>query len=228
VHLQEPAKREDTAGITADNFITAVTSAKSAGAAGWTFHTSAAFDLSNGQSLTGRLQPIETDFLNRFRSAVDGTSWGATVDPFRRVNIQSANFTFMVAENGGGGAVNADRSSAGPWETFTMHDLNGGELRDGDTVTFLTDNRTTYLQAEQGGFPNARMLAIGGGEGPWETFTILNLTRPGRTIGTGDQIALRSVNGYFAVAEGGGGPGSVVNVNRTAVGAWETWVLQVP
>ena len=67
----------------------------------------------------------------------------------------------------------------------------------------------------------------GGAEGAWETFTIVNLGRPGGAIASGDRIALRSVNGYYVVAEGGGGPGSVVNANRSAIGPWETWTLVV-
>lgn len=227
VYLQEPAKYTDNPGITADNFITAVTNAKAAGAAAWTFHTLAAKDL-NGRYMQDNLAPIEIDFLNRFRSAMDATAWGAQVPLYRAVNVQSWNGPYMVAENGGGDVVNADRPNAGPWETFTMHDLNGGELQDGDSVTFLTDNQTTYLQAEFGGSCGwSRMLAVGGGEGPWETFTIFNLDRPGRAIGSGDHVALRSVNGAYVVAEGGGGPGSVVNVDRCAVGPWETWTLVV-
>ena len=92
-------------------------------------------------------------------------------------------------------------------------------------MTFLTINGNTYLQAEQGGSPRARMLAIGGAEGAWETFTIVNLDRPGGAIVSGDRIALRSVNGYYVVAEGAGGSGSVVNANRSAIGPWETWTL---
>ncbi len=38
----------------------------------------------------------------------------------------------MVAENVGGGDVNANRPEAEPWETFTLRDLNGGEVRDGE------------------------------------------------------------------------------------------------
>jgi hypothetical protein len=225
VYLQEPAKYTDTPGITADNFITAVANAKAAGAAAWTFHTLAAKDL-NGQSMTSNLAGIEVDFLNRFRSYVDATAWGIQATPYRSVNLQSWNGPYMVAEGGGGDAVNADRPNAGPWETFTMHDLNGGELQDGDGVTFLTDNQA-YLQAAWGGYCGwSLMRAVGGGEGPWETFAIVNLSRPGRVIGSGDRVGLRSEQGAYAMATNGGGDGSTV-VFSCAVGPWETWTLIV-
>jgi pimeloyl-ACP methyl ester carboxylesterase len=140
----------------------------------------------------------------------------------KSVNLQAANGQFVVAEGGGWGAVNANRDNAGPWETFALVDLNGGTLRDGDPVAFQTTNGS-YLQAVSGG--GGAIQAIGGGIGAWETFTIVDLDHPGGTVQSWDAVALRSCNGYFVVAESGGG--DVVNVNRMAIGAWETFRLVV-
>src|SRR5689334_843206 len=41
---------------------------------------------------------------------------------------------YVTAENGGGGDVNANRAAASSWETFTLFDLDGGALQDGDQV----------------------------------------------------------------------------------------------
>jgi hypothetical protein len=138
------------------------------------------------------------------------------------VYVQAANGQFIVAEEGGGGVVNANRWSPGPWETFVLHDLDGNGLRDGDQVTFHSYG-PYYLHAVYGG--GDTMMAQGGWEGPWETFTIVNLDQAGGFIGGGTHIALRSNSGYYVVAEQGGG--SVVNANRPWVGGWETFTLWV-
>lgn len=145
--------------------------------------------------------------------------------PGLTVNMQAANGQWLVAEGGGGGIVNANRDHAGPWESFTVVDHNGGDLMDGDEVSFVTDNGL-YLQAENGGGDGSAMLGIGGCPCAWEKFTIVDLDRPGGYVSSGDRIGLRSVNGYYAVAEGGGG--DVVNVNRPWLNGWETFVIVFP
>lgn len=142
--------------------------------------------------------------------------------PAMLVALQASNGQYVVAEGGGGGAVNADRSNIGAWETFTLSDLNGGTLEDGDPVAFRTDSGN-FLQAVDGGCVICAMLAIGIGPFQNETFTIVGLDHPGGQVEAGDAIALRSQNGYYVVAEGGGG--GVVNVNRQAIGGWETFRL---
>jgi pimeloyl-ACP methyl ester carboxylesterase len=138
------------------------------------------------------------------------------------VSLRADNGQFVVAEGGGGGMVNANRNDVGPWETFTLFDLNGGTLMDGDPVAFQT-NSSHYLQAVWGG--GDTMLAVGGYVGPWETFTLVDLDRPGGAVQSWDAIALQGNYGYFVVAEQGGG--DVVNANRTWIGPWETFRLFV-
>jgi hypothetical protein len=138
------------------------------------------------------------------------------------VSLQAENGLWVVAEEGGGGVVNANRSNPGAWETFALVDHNGGALMDGDEVSFVTD-RGFFLQAENGGGDGDAMLGIGGCACAWETFTIVDLDHPGGFVSSGDRIGLRSVNGYYAVAEGGGG--DVVNVNRSWMYGWETFVI---
>jgi hypothetical protein len=130
----------------------------------------------------------------------------------RVVNLKTSNGRFMVAEQGGGAVVNANRDAAGPWEAFTLVDLNGGELADGDKVALQAMNGQ-YVCAEQGGGGgvNANRPALG----PWETFTFKRLA--------GGKVALQAMNGQFVCAEGGGG-GKLV-ANRGAVGEWESFTL---
>jgi subtilisin family serine protease len=134
------------------------------------------------------------------------------------ISFQASNGQWMVAEGNGGGAVNANRSSVGPFETFSVEDLNGGELFDGDPVAFRTGGGW-YLQAVNGG--GGAFLAVGGGPFAHETFTIVLMSGSDSRVDDGEVVALRSANGYYVVAEGGGG--GVVNCDRLSIGAWEQW-----
>lgn len=140
--------------------------------------------------------------------------------PGANISFQASNGQWMVAENNGGGTVNANRNSPGPWETFTIEDFNGGDLRDGDQVAFRTGGGW-YLQAQDGG--GGAFLAVGGGPFAHETFTVVLLSGSDTRVDDGEFVALRSINGFYVVAEGGGG--DVVNCNRTAAGPWETWQI---
>ena len=91
-----------------------------------------------------------------------------------KVSLRSSNGKFICAEGGGGGAVVANRGALGAWETFTLHDLNGGNLVDGNKVTLQAANGK-YVCAEGGG--GGAVVANRGAVGAWETFTF-------RRIGT--------------------------------------------
>src|SRR3989344_3161206 len=136
------------------------------------------------------------------------------------INLQANNGQYVVAEKNGGEWVNANRNNAGGWETFTMTDLNGGQLMSGDKVGFNTSS-DYYFRAEGGG--GSTLDATARGLGPWETFTIRN-TNSGSSIKNGDKISIGTWNGtHYLVAEGGGG--REVAANRTAAWAWETFTI---
>lgn len=141
--------------------------------------------------------------------------------------FQSSGGFFVVAENGGGSVVNANRTGVGPWETFTVIDLNGGNLESGDLVNIQTVGGF-FVVAENGGGD-----VVNGNRtnaGAWETFRIEKVGGGG-VIGSGNAISLQAFNGWsggggnFVVAEGGGG--SVVNANRGGVGPWETFTIHI-
>jgi len=134
---------------------------------------------------------------------------------------------FVVAEGGGGDVLNANRTAVGPWETFTVIDLNGGTLDNGDLI-HIQSVGGYYVVAEGGGgdVVNCNRTAAQA----WETFRIMKVGGTG-TIHSGDSISLQAYNGWsccggnYVVAEGGGGAN--VNANRGAVGAWETFTLHI-
>ncbi len=135
------------------------------------------------------------------------------------VHLRALNGQYMVAEGAGGHAVNANRDAAGPWETFTLHDTNGGSLNHGDPVRFRTWNGAHYVIA----YPNGALDARSTHPGAWEVFTLERRNGAG-AVREGDAVGLRSAHGMWVVAEGGGG--SVVNANRGAFGPWEEFRIQ--
>jgi hypothetical protein len=162
---------------------------------------------------------------------VDGgsgaTSEAALAGPTRRaITLKTAvRGTYVVAENGGGGVVNANREVASTWETFTLHDLDGGDLVSGDLV-WLAALNGQFVVAEEGGggAVNAnRVTPL-----DWETFRIVKLGgSAGAAIRDGDQIALQTkTRGLFVCALEGGG-GALVADRMVPLG-WETFVVGSP
>ncbi len=146
------------------------------------------------------------------------------------VSLRTHSGNYVSAAGCGFSFVHANASDAGRCEAFSLFDINGGELKDGDTI---------LLQAAGGGF----VVAEGGGSvsadpspvnanrvvpRAWETF-VIHRQSGSRPIQSGDSIALQSVSGGYIAAEGGGRSGcqcdSRLNANRAEVREWETFVL---
>ena len=71
-----------------------------------------------------------------------------------RVALQAINGKYVIAEENGGGAVRADRSTAGPWERFDLTVAGGGCLESGGWV-FLRTSAGFYFS----GFGSRQMCA---------------------------------------------------------------------
>jgi len=121
-----------------------------------------------------------------------------------KVTLRTSNGHYVCAEGGGGQQVNANRTSANGWETFTVVPIGGNK------VALMAANGQFLCANEGGGHEvNANRNVPQG----WETFTV---------IGVGDhQVALQTNDGHYLCAEGGGG-GDLV-ANRTSIGPWETF-----
>jgi hypothetical protein len=153
----------------------------------------------------------------------------------RRGAFTSFDNSFLSAEGGGGGALHANRPAQGPWERFSIFDINQNglfgpkPLMSGDPVCLITDNGH-FVTAEGGGGreTNANRNACG----PWETLHIFLLghTPAGLFPVAGEiphqglvRVAFTAANGNWIVAENGGG--GDVNANRPALGDWERWTF---
>lgn len=119
------------------------------------------------------------------------------------LTLRSAHGRYLCAEEGGGGAVVADREQAGPWETF---EVVGGVAP--NTIALRCHDGVHYLCAEDGG--GGVLVANRTAVGPWESWTVER---------HGDGLVLRSHAGFLICAE----DDYSVEVNRFDIGPWETW-----
>jgi hypothetical protein len=90
------------------------------------------------------------------------------------------------------------------------------------TVSVRTCCGNYYIQAVNGG--GSSVNATAPEPSTWETFTIVDTN--GGALVSGDSVNVRALSGHYLVAEGGGGPGSVVNADRIVPGAWETFTIE--
>ncbi|MCY3846795.1 MAG: hypothetical protein OXH69_25015 [Acidobacteria bacterium] len=140
-----------------------------------------------------------------------------------RVRLQASERRFLSAENGGGGAVRANRDVAGPGDQFLLAGRFGRCLESGDAV-FLLSPDGSYLRAESGG--GGVLGARGTIAGPWERFLLHRRDGPG-PIRSGDALILQVARGHtVSAAQGGDG---VLRADGERPGLWETFrITSVP
>ena len=161
---------------------------------------------SGGGALNAALRWIEASTT----FTIERVAGAGAIRSGEQVALRAANGNYIVAEGGGGGDVNANRSARGPWETFTIKIFRPQLVR-------LRASNNRYVTAEEGG--GAQVTANREGIGLWETFSLHNLSRPDRTIHSGDVVALQVWNGKF-IQVGGTLPSHVnANVNRASQAA---------
>jgi hypothetical protein len=120
----------------------------------------------------------------------------------------------------GGGALNASGAAAVPEAMFTLTDLDGGALNDGDEVRIATSNGR-YVSAKNGGGEAVELSAAPPGDD--ETFVIARLAGP-ETIAAGDLVAFKTklkVN-YLSAIDGGGGE---VRADAPWAKGWESFTI---
>src|SRR5262245_7899344 len=133
------------------------------------------------------------------------------------VTLRAANGLYVAAEQGGGVdprvsgevAIRANRAGAHEWETFKVIPQPNGY------IALQTDNNH-FVTAEHGGGSFLRTNATE--VNAWELFTPIQ-------VGSG-VYALAAIDGHIVCAEVGS-PDPVVNATRTAIAAWEQFVVTV-
>ncbi|WP_420120753.1 metallophosphoesterase [Nakamurella sp.] len=169
------------------------------------------------------IDPAADTVSTRFYAPANGQTWPqyeTTVTDMqwirpgvprpRTVGIRAiANDQIVTAELAGAYPLIANRPAIGPWETFTLRRLDGGN----DVALFSAANQQFVCADGSGSLP---LIANRPSVGPWETFDLID---------NGDgTVSFRShANGLFVTAESAGRDPLVAN--RTAVGPWEKFVL---
>jgi hypothetical protein len=127
---------------------------------------------------------------------------------------------YVSALNGGGSSVNAAAGTAGPNETFTLTDLNGGDLVDGDAV-LVAAHGGQYLSAANGG--GGALTADATTAADNETFVVTRLDGPGK-VAAGDHVAFKTKTktNYVSAINGGGGE---VRADAPWARGWETFSI---
>jgi glucosylceramidase len=126
---------------------------------------------------------------------------------------------YLSAQNGGGGAITADRERVLAWEIFTLVDLNGGDVESGDLVYVRCHDGSWLSAANAGG---SGVSARAARPRSWETFVVQRVAGSG-PIRSGDEIALRTRDGvHYLSAIDGGGAGVVASA--PALRGWEAFV----
>jgi mannan endo-1,4-beta-mannosidase len=150
-------------------------------------------------------------------------SGGASGAPATHVATFSTLGTeqYLSATNGGGSTLTAAAPAPRAWETFTLVDLDGAPLRDGDLVRLAAGDGHWLSAAGGGGGALTVDAAAPAGD---ETFRVTRLAGPG-TIAAGDAIALATrLGNYVSASDGGGGD---VRADAPAASAWETFTLSL-
>jgi uncharacterized Zn ribbon protein len=129
--------------------------------------------------------------------------------------------TFVGASNNGGSSVVATAASAQAWETFSLVDVNGGDLNSGDSV-YVKAGNGQYLQALNGG--GSTLNAGSNNTLAWETFKVVKQSGSG-PIKTGDVVGLQASTGSWVSAENGGG-GNMFAYGG-ALGSWESFAIGI-
>lgn len=139
------------------------------------------------------------------------------------VHLRASNGMYLCAENGGGGSIVANRAVPAQWETFTLIDPDGPPLTTNELVCLQVFN-SMYMCAENGG--GGVLDANRVTPAQWESFRIQPVNgQSNGPVTNGQQVALQTWSGYYVCAENGGG--GTVDANRTSVGAWETFTIEV-
>ncbi|MBM9508114.1 glycoside hydrolase family 3 C-terminal domain-containing protein [Actinacidiphila acididurans] len=136
---------------------------------------------------------------------------GGGTDPGQGTPISlraHANSQYVCAENAGAAALIANRTAIGPWETFDLVDLGGGQ------VALRSHADSKYVTTPDNGAGS--LIASSSSVGTAETFDLIH--------DPDGAVTLRAhSNGQYVTAENAGAASLIAN--RTAIGPWEEFDL---
>jgi hypothetical protein len=170
-------------------------------------------------------RPTNDDMRGFWLIRPDGTrsaTWNDFVALYatslHRVSLRARSGRFVAAEEGGGGGVEAGERQPGPWAKFTVQDLNGGVLRNGDPVR-LQSHDGFYLGESAEGAISATYRE----PGPETAFVLRWVGGEDRgAVRSNSAVALESPSGRFLAANDATG---AVRAVSERIGPAETFRL---
>jgi hypothetical protein len=177
---------------------------------------------SESLGIDARMVDPDTSTTARFQIAVAG---GGEVVAGARISLRTSSNRYVVAENGGGGAMKANRTSVGPWETFTVEQPRREHvvrLRADSTGRFaqVKSDGSMWVDANRSDAENQAYWLLDHDGGELENGDVVSLEtlRTGRLVstcanGTGQ---LRGVDDYnsacarFTIVKQGGSAGAAI------------------
>jgi hypothetical protein len=158
-----------------------------------------------------------------------GFSNTAFAQSYHIVNFQAQSGHYVAAELGGYYYVNANRNSAGSWETFELEDVNGGDLESGDAVRIYTAHGRYVFQYCFGSYYGTQQTASATSPSGCPTEMYIDKYDSSNNWGSGpiysgDQVVVSGYQGMWQAENGGG---ARVMVALTFVGAWEKFFITI-
>lgn len=135
-----------------------------------------------------------------------------------RIGLKADDGHYVVAENGGGAELAANRDARGAWETFTLYDIDGGALDSGDEVALQAQDGH-FVSAEGGG--GRELVANRERTQGWERFEIERVGGSG-PIDNGTDVRLKAGGKYYFSARNG-----ALKADRTDAGNREEFTIVV-
>ena len=135
-----------------------------------------------------------------------------------KINLTAADSTHHLV---GCGPMTADGVSGSVCEQFTIIDVNGGDLNDGDAV-YIVDYYDSYLTAPDGPGGPGSLTFVRTTPGPAQTFTIRKMWgSTGSRIIHMDRLALRTYRNDYIQADNGGG--TTTSADTPDANPWNTF-----
>ncbi|MCB9521401.1 MAG: hypothetical protein H6708_31600 [Kofleriaceae bacterium] len=175
-----------------------------------------------GGALDARMIDPDTSATSRFRIYVAG---GGEVVAGKQVTVRASDNHYVVAENGGGGAANANRATVGPWERFTVEQPRREHvvrLRAESTGDFVQrkGNGTMWVDATRSDSADQAFWLLDHDGGELEDGDVISLetlrgskfvstcaSGTGQVRGTADYVSACS---RFTLVKLGGSPGTAI------------------
>jgi parallel beta-helix repeat protein len=177
---------------------------------------SATIQANTVMGLTGSNQPYINNSAG-YSATVTGNSWNHSASPKlvpgRSVSFLSgANGEYVCADLNLNPAatLQANRTSAGQWESFTVVDAGNGD------IGLLAQSNSKYVCADNTG--TSPLIANRTSVGQWETFTEID-------AGNGNIGLLSHANSMYVCADNAGA--NPLIANRSAIGGWESFAVLI-